>query len=83
MQYNWCHVDDFAMFGNEYDQAGKTDLLAGVPPINGTTLMWEFVGVFLRPVPAVGAALNNSFQHYTYFVLTKKLSLLPAQVIVE
>ena len=81
MQYNWCHVDDFAMFGNEYDQAGKTDLLAGIPLVNGTTLTWGFVGVSLRPV--VGATLNNSFQHYTYFVLTKKLSLLPAQVIVE
>ena len=72
---------DIMLFGNEYDQSGKTDLLAGVPLINGTTLTWGFVGVSLCPL--VLATLNNTFQHYTYFVLTKKLSLLRAQVIVE
>ena len=79
-QYNWFHCDDWCDFGAEYDQSGnKGELLSGIP-LTVAPLTWSFVGVSLR---AAGAVTANSFQHYTWFVFLKKLSMSPGTVTVE
>ncbi len=83
-QYNWFHCDDWCDFGPKYDQDNKGELMAGIP-LTVAPLTWSFVGVTLRPIVGVTNvyALSNSFQHYTWFVFLKKLSMSPGTVTVE
>lgn len=74
-QYNWFHCDDWSDFGPRYDQDNKGELISGIP-MSVAPLTWSFIGVSMR------AALNT-FQHYTWFVFIKKLSMSPGQVLVQ
>ena len=69
-QYNWFHCDDFCDFGPAYDQENK-----GIP-MSIAPLTWSFVGVNMR-------AAQNAFQHYTWFVFVKKLTMSPGMVLVQ
>lgn len=79
-QYNWFHCDDFSDFGPRYDQDNKGELISGIP-MSVAPLTWSFVGLVMRPL--VANSTNNTFQHYTWFVFVKKLSMSPGQVIVQ
>ena len=68
-QYNWFHCDDWSQFGARYDQDNKGELIAGIP-MSVAPLTWSFVGLTFRQA-------NNSFQHYTWFVFIKKLTMTP------
>ena len=72
-QYNWFHCDDWTDFGPRYDQDNKGELISGIP-MSVAPLTWSFVGVSMRASP---------FQHYTWFVFLKKLTMAPGQVIVQ
>lgn len=74
-QYNWFHCDDFSDFGPRYDQDNKSELISGIP-MGVAPLIWSFVGVSLR-------LNNNDFQHYTWFVFVKKLTMTPGVVLVQ
>lgn len=74
-QYNWFHCDDFSDFGPRYDQDNKSELISGIP-MSVTPLTWSFVGVSLRQT-------NNDFQHYTWFIFMKKLTMTPGVVLVQ
>jgi len=74
-QYNWFHCDDFSDFGPRYDQDNKGELISGIP-MSVAPLTWSFVGVNMRPA-------DNSFQHYTWFVFVKKLTMSPGVVLVQ
>lgn len=79
-QYNWFHCDDFSDFGPRYDQDNKGELVSGIP-MSVAPLTWSFVGVVMRPL--VANSDNNTFQHYTWFVFIKKLTMAPGQVMVQ
>ncbi len=74
-QYNWFHCDDFSDFGPRYDQDNKGELISG-QPMSVAPLTWSFVGVTMR-------AAQNAFQHYTWFVFVKKLTMSPGVVLVQ
>ncbi len=76
-QYNWFHCDDFSDFGPRYDQDNNGELISGIP-MSVAPLTWTFNGTVMRAL-----AGNNSFQHYTWFVFIKKLTMAPGQVIVD
>ena len=81
-QQNWLHCDDWCDFGPKYDQENMGELMAGIA-LTVAPLTWSFVGVSLR-ANGVGAYLNaNTFQHYTWFLFLKKLSMSPSTVTVE
>ncbi len=71
-QYNWFHCDDWTDFGPRYDQDNKGELISGIP-MSVAPLTWSFVGVRMRP--NVAASDNDRFQHYTWFVFVKKLTM--------
>ena len=74
--YNWHHCDDWTDYGYMRDQdSDNFDLVSGIP-MNTAPLTWSFNGLTIRP-------LNNSFQHYTWFVFIKKLTIGPGTVLVE
>jgi len=75
-QYNWFHCDDFCNFDSNYDQSGDSELISGIP-MSVAPLTWSFVGLNMKATPF------NSFQHYTWFVFSKKLIVSPGQVIVN
>jgi len=79
-QYNWFHCDDFSDFGPRYDQDNKGELISGIP-MSVAPLTWSFVGVVMRTLVANSA--NNTFQHYTWCVFVKKLTMAPGQVLVQ
>ena len=82
-QYNWFHCDDWSDFGPKYDQDNKGELISGIP-MSVAPLTWSFVGVSIRAATGVaGANLNNTFQHYTWFVFIKKLTMSPGTVLVQ
>jgi len=72
-QYNWFHCDDWCDFGPQYDQDNKGELISGIP-MSVSPLTWSFVGVQMR---------NNAFQHYTWFVFVKKLTMAQGTVLVQ
>ncbi|HRP36490.1 MAG TPA: hypothetical protein PLS50_01635 [Candidatus Dojkabacteria bacterium] len=72
-QYNWFHCDDFSDFGPSYDHDNHGELISGIPLTSVPSLKWSFNGLTLRPV-------NNNFFHYTWFVLTRKLTLTPTVI---
>lgn len=74
-QYNWFHCDDFSDFGPRYDQDNKGELISGIP-MSVAPLTWSFVGVSMR-------STNNHFQHYTWCVFVKKLTMSPGVVLVQ
>lgn len=74
-QYNWFHCDDWCDFGPRYDQDNKGELISGIP-MSVAPLTWSFIGVTMRPS-------QNAFQHYSWFVFVKKLSMSPGTVIVQ
>ncbi len=74
-QYNWHHCDDWTGYGAKYDQSSSSNLVSGIP-MGVQPLTWSFVGVSMR-------LLNNSFQHYTWFVFTKKLLISTSAVLVQ
>lgn len=74
-QYNWFHCSDYADFGPRYDQDNKGELISGIP-MSVAPLTWSFIGVNMR-------ALLNTFQHYTWFVFIKKLTMSPGVVLVQ
>jgi hypothetical protein len=75
-QYNWFHCDDFSDFGPKYDQDNKTELIAGIP-MTAAPLTWAFLGTVMR------STANNVFQHYTWMVFIKKLTIQLGQVTVQ
>ncbi len=79
-QYNWFHCDDWSDFGPRYDQDNNGELISGIP-MSVAPLTWSFVGNVMRPL--VANSTNNTFQHYTWFVFVKKLTMAPGQVLVE
>lgn len=79
--YNWHHIDDFCNFEIDYNQSGSSELLAGVP-LTSAPITWAFVGTVMRN-PGVALSDNQTFQHYTYGVFTKKLNMTPGVVTVE
>lgn len=74
-QYNWFHCDDWSDFGPRYDQDNKGELISGIP-MSVSPLTWSFVGLTMRQA-------NNTFQHYTWFVFIKKLTMSPGTVLVQ
>lgn len=74
-QYNWFHCDDWSDFGSRYDQDNDGVLVSGIP-MSVAPLTWSFVGLGFR-------ANNNTFQHYTWFVFIKKLTMSPGVVLVQ
>ncbi len=74
-QYSWLHCSDYSDFGPRYDQDNKGELISGIP-MSVAPLTWSFVGVVMRP-------LLNTFQHYTWFVFIKKLTMAPGNVTVQ
>lgn len=79
-QYNWFHCDDWSDFGPRYDQDNKGELISGIP-MSVAPLTWSFVGVSMRPT--VVNSNNNTFQHYTWAVFVKKLTMSPGTVLVQ
>jgi len=73
--YNWFHCDDWTDFGPRYDQDNRGELISGIP-MSVAPLTWSFIGVQIRQA-------NNNFQHYTWFVFVKKLTMAPGQVLVQ
>jgi len=74
-QYNWFHCDDWSDFGPRYDQDNQGELISGIP-MSVSPLTWSFVGVTMRPA-------NNAFQHYTWFIFVKKLTMTSGTVLVQ
>ncbi len=74
-QYNWFHCDDWTGFNSRQDQDNTGELISGIP-MSVAPLTWSFVGTVMRP-------LLNTFQHYSWFVFIKKLTMAPGQVMVE
>ena len=74
-QYSWHHCSDYADYGPRYDQDNKGELISGIP-MSVSPLTWSFIGVNMR-------ALLNTFQHYTWFVFIKKLTMSPGVVLVQ
>ncbi len=72
-QYNWFHCDDWSDFGPRYDQQNVGELISGIP-MSVSPLTWSFIGVVLR---------NSTFNHYTWFVFVKKLTMSPGTVTVQ
>ena len=58
-----------------YDQDNKGELLSGIP-MSVSPLTWSFIGIVMRP-------LLNTFQHDTWFIFVKKLSMSPGQILVQ
>jgi len=71
-QYNWHHCDDFTHVPATYSQDSGSEFIAGIPM--QSSLTWAFVGEKTRMM-----ALN----HYSWFVFSKKMTILPGQVIVD
>ena len=71
-QYSWHHCSDYANYGPRYDQG---ELISGIP-MSVSPLTWSFIDVNIR-------ALLNTFQHYTWFVFIKKLTMSPEVVLVQ
>lgn len=72
-QFNWFHCDDFTEFGAAADQEGRSELIAGIP-MGTMPLTWSFVG---------NAMQSSTFFHYTYVVLSKKLTMTGSILTVE
>ena len=81
-QYNWFHCDDWCDFGPKYDQENMGELMAGLP-LTVAPLTWAFICVSARANGTGNYTTANSFQHYTWFVFLKKLSMSPGTVTVE
>lgn len=64
-KYNWYHCDDFTGTEGEYTFDGNSCLISGVPLGNVSTT-WTFTGASMR---------NSTFQHHTYVVLSRKLTI--------
>jgi hypothetical protein len=75
-QYNWYHCDDYTSFGAEYDQKNEGTLYGGIP-MSIASLTWGFVGQKMRDTD------NNAFQHYTWAVFLKTLTVKAGVVLVE
>ena len=67
--------DDFCDFSSIYDQQNKGELISGIP-MSVAPLTCSFVGVNMR-------AAQNAFQHYTWFVFVKKLTMSLGVVMVQ
>ncbi len=74
-QYNWFHCSDYCDFGADYDHHNTGELISGIP-MTTAPLTWSFIGATMRP-------LLNNFQHYTWFVFVKKLTMSPGVVLVQ
>ncbi|HRP37553.1 MAG TPA: hypothetical protein PLS50_07135 [Candidatus Dojkabacteria bacterium] len=65
-KYSWFHCDDFCNFENKYMfDDGSFSMIAGAPLTNIST-NWTFNGVRIK---------NQSFNHYTYCIVTKMMKL--------
>ena len=73
-QYNWFHCDDFTDYDNDYVFDSRSELISGIP-MSVAPLTWSFVGYKMR-------SAHNVFQHYTWFVFVKKLTMTPGTVLV-
>lgn len=71
-QFNWFHCDDFAEWGSYYDQGNQAELLSGLP-MGPLPLTWTFVGSMTASYP---------FNHYTWAVFTKLLTMSPQLITV-
>lgn len=69
-KYNWFHCDDFTRYGNEYIFDGRSELISGVP-LGDVSTTWSFSGTQTRA---------NAFFHYTYCVVTRKLTIRNGQI---
>ena len=75
-QQNWFHCDDWTDFGSRYDQDNTGELVSGIP-MSVAPLTWSFIGLTMN------AANITSYQHYTWFVFIKKLTMTPGTVLVQ
>jgi hypothetical protein len=72
--YTWAHVDDFCNFGPKYDQNNsRCDLIAG-KPLDALPVTWTFVG---------NQMVSGTYQHYTWMIFTKKLTMSPQGITVQ
>jgi len=82
-QYNWFHCDDWSEFGPKYDQDNKGELVAGIP-LTVSQLTWSFNGSQMRSgVNLINGLVNNNFNHYSWFVFVKRLSMSPGTITVQ
>lgn len=63
-QYNWFHCDDFCQF-QQYDQENKGELISGIQ-MGGLPVSWSFYGATMT---------NAQYQHYTWAVFLKRLTM--------
>ena len=82
-QHNWFHCDDWSDFGPKYDQNNKGELIAGIP-MTVSPLTWSFNGTQMRSgTNVINGLVNNNFNHYSWFVFVKKLSMSPGTVTMQ
>jgi len=74
-QYNWFHCDDFSQFGAKYDQDNKGELLSGIP-MSVSPLTWGFTGLQMNTT-------GPAYQHYTWAVFLKRLTMTAGTVTVN
>ena len=75
-QYNWHHCDDWTDYGAQHDQDSEDfNLISGIP-MSVAPITWSFNALTVRQN-------NNVFQHDTWFVFVRKLTMSPGTVIVE
>lgn len=72
-QYNWSHMDDWTGFPTEYVQGDQSELISGVA-MGGVPITWTMVA---------NMATSTAYQHYTWAVFTKRLTISATAVLVE
>ena len=77
-QYNWFHLDDWSSFSTNYIQDGEDYLMSGVA-MGPTPITWTFNGLTMNGTPLVGTGYN----HYTYGIFTKRLTITPTGPMVD
>ena len=67
-QWNWHHCDNWDNFGPDYNQNKSTgnELVSGLPLGETKALTWSFLGTVMN---------NAQYQHYTWAIFTRKLTI--------
>ncbi len=72
-QQNWFHCDDFTGFGDGDQKNINMELLGGIP-LKAIPLTWTFTSTVQNAVP---------YTHYTWAVVSRKVNVTVAGVLVE